>query len=107
MTAPRIRLTVEALNGTFTTDDGEIVEINPPRRAVLVHELMDDGLNVPHYIGVIWLPPEAIPQLGALGVLVGLGVFSSLEIVGEGAPPVLALEPRTIRLLKIAAKVLA
>jgi hypothetical protein len=57
-------------------------------------------------IGFLDVPIEAVPQLGALGVLAGLGVLSSLEIIGDGAPPVYQLSPREARLLKIAAKVL-
>lgn len=97
---PRIRLTLCGDGGEGFSD----------QRHVAVEEIvvspLTGGENV-RRIGYLLVPPEAVPQLGALGILVGLGVFSALEIVGEGAPPVLVLEPRTIRLLKIAAKVLA
>lgn len=91
---PRVRLTLDG--------GGE-----PDERYVQVDVLDELGAGSARRIGFLSVPGEAVPQLGALGILVGLGVFSSLEIVGEGAPPVLVLEPRTIRLLKIAAKVLA
>jgi hypothetical protein len=73
-------------------------------RELEVEEVQPDGTL--RQIGYLAVPREAVPQLGALGVLVGLGVFESLEIVGDGAPPVYQLSPREARLLKIAAKVL-
>ena len=91
---PRIRLTLDG--------EGEVGE-----QHVLVDVMDELGTGSARRIGFLSVPAEAVPQLGALGIPVGLQVFSSLEIIGEGAPPVLALEPRTIRLLKIAAKVLA
>jgi hypothetical protein len=94
MPAPQIRL-------TFGGDGGEGEH---GKRVVHVDEV--GGLGGTHRIGYLLVPEEAVPQLGALGVLVGLGVFSSLEFVGEGVPEVLKLEPRMIRLMKIAAKVL-
>ena len=97
---PPIRLTLCGDSGEGFSD----------QRHVAVEEI---GVNAStgsldvRRIGYLLVPIEAVQHLGSLGILVGLGVFSSLEIVGDGAPPVLALEPRTIRLLKIAAKVLA
>jgi hypothetical protein len=93
MQPPRIRLTFGGEG-----DAGE--------RVIHVDALDDVGPGSARRIGYLSVPDVAVPQLGALGVLVGLGVFSSLEIVGEGAPEVLKLEPRMIRLMKIAAKVL-
>lgn len=90
---PRIRLT---LNGEG--DAGEHV--------LQVDAIDELGVGSARRIGYLTVPIEAVPQLGALGVLVGLGVLAHLEIVGEGAPPVYQLSPREARLLKIAAKVL-
>lgn len=57
-------------------------------------------------IGYLDVPEVAVPQLGALGVLVALGVFASLEFEGKGAPEVLTLDERTVKLIKLAGKVL-
>lgn len=89
---PRIRLTLDG--------EGE-----PGEEVLQVDELDESGLTF-RRIGYLAVPVEAVPQLGALGVLVGLGVLAHLEIAGDGAPPVYQLSAREARLLKIAAKVL-
>lgn len=91
---PQLKLTLDG--------EGE-----PGERCVLVDVLEEAGPGSARRIGHLYVPIEAVPQLGALGVLVGLGVLASLTIAGEGAPTVLVLEPRMVRLMKIAAKVLA
>lgn len=90
---PSIRLTLDG--------EGE-----PGERTIHVDALDEIGPGSARRIGYLSVPVEAVPQLGALGVLVGLGVFSALEITGDDAPPVYQLSPREARLLKIAAKVL-
>lgn len=95
MTPLRIRL---ALGGQVWLGQEQIERV--------IHVFESNGDGTERCIGTLQVPDSAVTQLGALGVLVGLGVFESLAIEGEGAPPVYQLSPREARLLKIAAKVL-
>lgn len=96
MQPPRLRLSVvPAIETDYRT------AARPDEVCVLVSDVdADRGL------GAVLLPAALVSQLGVLGVLVGLGALTSLEIVGPGAPPVLVIDAKLLRLLKIAAKVL-
>jgi hypothetical protein len=96
---PRVRLTLHG-------DQFYLDPLQPGEQVLNVIALDELGAGRARRIGCLVVPVEAVPQLGALGVLVGLGVLAHLEIVGDGAPPVYHLSPREARLLKIAAKVL-
>jgi hypothetical protein len=94
MQPPRIRLTIEG---------PDVVE--PGRVRLAVDELQGEQ-DTPRRIGFLLVPPELVPQLGGLGVLVTLGAFQSLTITGPDAPTVATLDERTARLVRLAGKIL-
>lgn len=92
----RLRLTIA---GT------DLIGQRPGEVGLYVEEIEPDGTL--RALGAIVVPASAVPHLGVLGLLVGLKLIGELEIAGPGAPAPLHLEPRILRLLKLAGKILA
>lgn len=90
---------------TIRLEAGPTVELEAGERHAAISIRRDPAGDF-REIGLLKLPAGVVPHLGRLGILCGLGVIGELRIVGEGAPEVVTIGSREIRLLQIAAKLL-
>jgi hypothetical protein len=95
-TRKRLRLTIA---------DVALVGQRPGEVGLYVEEIEPDGTA--RSLGQLLVPVATVPHLGVFGLLVGLKMIDALAIEGPGAPAPVHLEPRILRLLKLAGKILA